>query len=345
MLLIFAFLPLVISAALLDNVQPFYFNGLPLIGPQSTPWLYSASNRNPNIANLAAQPYLYNGAGYYLAQQNSGDNANSSTGDSSSVYYGPLPASTSTSYYLLGANHPPPHVLPESPAHLQQAATNIAQAVGEAASDLAHQKQQTAQQIAPVAAAIVAPVPATTIITAPALPPASSTAPAQIATSHVSSPINVSGCNTCNSQNLPQAAPEQVINTPCADGAFRQTIIDIRRIKNIGSIVIERDPVGFQAAETLVSCLRSASTPQTCTPPATAFFGYIQGSCPRDALQRVLGQVFIGGGMDEWGRPLIQVDKKRNLQEVITDPGLKRIQGSAAWDPRYNRFLYVILYD
>lgn len=117
---------------------------------------------------------------------------------------------------------------------------------------------------------------------------------------------------------------------------YRQSVLHINPVS--------RSPSEASVADQLSACLRQYDPP-ACQPPPRSFFGYVTASSANEALKRItdVAAAAKGGNVDEAGQPILSVEQ-RPLKDVIFDGAINYMQGAAAFDPRYQRYVYVITY-
>lgn len=127
----------------------------------------------------------------------------------------------------------------------------------------------------------------------------------------------------------------------CTDDGMRRHINRYRQ-GTLHINPVSKSPSDAGAADQLCACLRQYDPP-ACQPPPRSFFGYITAANASEALKRIADAAARGGNVDEAGQPILSVEQ-RPLKDVISEGAINYMQGAAAFDPRYQRYVYVITY-
>lgn len=105
-----------------------------------------------------------------------------------------------------------------------------------------------------------------------------------------------------------------------------------------------KSPVFAWQADKLCTCLIN-SDPAACHPPSyNVFYGYVTANSPQDALDQITGRMLDRANTDEQGRPILSTDQ-RAMSDILGDARVTFVQGTAAYDPRWKRYAYVINYS
>ena len=106
---------------------------------------------------------------------------------------------------------------------------------------------------------------------------------------------------------------------------------------------INRSVALSNAAQSILSCLLQ-SNPNACAIPPRLYFGYTSATSPRDALKRVFYYAVNNNNIDEFGQPIVSTGENKGFISMMGEAQVSEVQGMAAWDGRYQRYLYVINY-
>lgn len=98
------------------------------------------------------------------------------------------------------------------------------------------------------------------------------------------------------------------------------------------------------AAQNILNCLIQYNG-NACSIPPRIYFGYTSATSPRDALKKVFYYAVSSNNLDEFGQPIVSTGENKRFASLLGEAQVSEVQGVAAWDVRYQRYLYVINYS
>ena len=126
------------------------------------------------------------------------------------------------------------------------------------------------------------------------------------------------------------------------DDSLRRHINQYRL--NISLKPVNRSATLSDAAQSILSCLLQYNS-NACSIPPRLYFGYTSAMSPRDALKKVFYYAASNNNLDEFGQPIVSTGENKAFVSLLGEAQVGEIQGVAAWDARYQRYLYVINYS
>jgi hypothetical protein len=98
------------------------------------------------------------------------------------------------------------------------------------------------------------------------------------------------------------------------------------------------------AAQGILNCLIQYNV-NACSIPPRIYFGYTSATSPKDALKKVFYYAVNSNNLDEFGQPIVSTGENKGFASLLGEGQVSEVQGVAAWDVRYQKYLYVINYS